>query len=178
MVLIISANLLIRTIAASVARLVVFIHAGKLLAKNDPDLTSMLRSSGEVTVSLTNMRFAGYVAPVSYWVLIESSLAIVSSCLPVLRPVFGGWNLGAVFSSFANILSLRSKDSAGSDARKDYGKLHGENSSLDSRRSKNGFSVKASAAPRALASDIELPARPARNGEERPTPGHLEAGFA
>ena len=105
---------------------------------------------------------ADYVAPVSYWVLIEGSLALVSSCLPVLRPVFGEWSLGAMFSSFANLLSIRSNSASSSSIRKDYGHLHGDNSSLDTRNNKHGFSAGAVAVPQNQHSDIELSAqRPA-----------------
>ncbi|MCJ1401657.1 hypothetical protein MMC11_004874 [Xylographa trunciseda] len=81
------------TIAASIARLVCFINAGKLLAKNDPDLTY-------------------YVAPTAYWVVIECSLAITSACLAILRPVFHGWSLESVLRSLTSRLTLNSTRSA------------------------------------------------------------------
>ncbi|MCJ1327362.1 hypothetical protein MMC10_004031 [Thelotrema lepadinum] len=81
-----------RTIAASIARLVVFINAGTLLAQNDPDFTY-------------------YVAPTAYVVLLECSLAITSACLPVLRPLFSTGTFSSALRYLQSAFSLRSNTS-------------------------------------------------------------------
>ena len=47
-----------------------------------------------------------YAAPTSYWVVIEASLAIISACLPTLRPVFRGMSPESVIRSVRSVFSL------------------------------------------------------------------------
>ena len=63
---------------------------------------------------LAEILYIDYSAPTSYWVVIEASLAIVSACLPTLRPIFRGMSLESVIRSVRRVFSLgslRSNDS-------------------------------------------------------------------
>ncbi|KAL9116916.1 MAG: hypothetical protein Q9187_006554 [Circinaria calcarea] len=125
------------TITASIARLACFINAGKRLAENDPDFTY-------------------YVAPTAYWVLIECSLAIVSACLPVLRPIFHGFSLDTLFRSLASKLTLRSSSTGNSKHISDtYDSLNAD-SSTQSLSNKLGFSAGVIALPQSHVLDKEL----------------------
>lgn len=55
-----------------------------------------------------------YAAPMSYWVIIEASLAIISACLPTIRPVFRGMSPESVIRSVRSVFSLNSLRSNGS----------------------------------------------------------------
>ncbi|GAB1315685.1 hypothetical protein MFIFM68171_05895 [Madurella fahalii] len=47
------------------------------------------------------------IAPTLYWTVIEAAIAVVSACLPTLRPLFTGISLEAL-QDFASKFSLRS----------------------------------------------------------------------
>ncbi|MCJ1409433.1 hypothetical protein MMC19_003514 [Ptychographa xylographoides] len=135
------------TIAASIARLICFINAGKLLAENDPDFTY-------------------YVAPTAYWVLIECSLAITSACLPILRPVFHGWSLESILRSLTTRLTpssssrITDRSTFSKHSNSPYRINDDENSTSSLRKatsSRGGFTADVTAAPDAYIMDKELP---------------------
>lgn len=47
-------------------------------------------------------------APTIYWSLVEASLAIVSACLPTIRPLFKGLSPESVIGSIRSLFSLHS----------------------------------------------------------------------
>lgn len=49
-----------------------------------------------------------YAAPAVYWSLTETSLAVVSACLPTLLPIFRGFSLKSLLHSLRSKLSLHS----------------------------------------------------------------------
>ncbi|MCJ1439474.1 hypothetical protein MMC27_008868 [Xylographa pallens] len=59
--------------AASIARLVIFLQVGAVLATKFNDETY-------------------YTSPVFFWTVIELALAIISACLPTLRPIYTHFN--------------------------------------------------------------------------------------
>ena len=150
-----NANILNSTIAASIARLVCFINAGKLLAKNDPDLTCSSNSDCPKVLEHETNSLIDYVAPTAYWVVIECSLAIVSACLPVLRPIFHGRSIDTIFRSIAKRFSTRDNSTGNSKQSVSYGNLK-ESSSTTSLRRKPGFSANAAAMPESYALETEL----------------------
>ncbi|KAM7206073.1 hypothetical protein V8F20_002855 [Naviculisporaceae sp. PSN 640] len=50
------------------------------------------------------------IAPTLYWTVLEASIAVVSACLPTLRPLFSGFSLGleTFLQDFASRFSIRS----------------------------------------------------------------------
>lgn len=48
----------------------------------------------------------GNAARAACWVVIEASLAIISACLPTLRPIFRGLSLETVVRSVRSVLSI------------------------------------------------------------------------
>ena len=148
------AKILNSTIAASIARLVCFINAGKLLAENDPDLTCSSNPDCPELLEHETNSFIDYVAPTAYWVVIECSLAIVSACLPVLRPIFHGRSIDTIFNSIAKRFSTRSNSTGISKQSVSYGNLN-ESPSTTSLRRKPGFSADATAMPESYALETE-----------------------
>jgi len=53
-------------------------------------------------------------APTIYWSLVEASLAVVSACLPTIRPLFHGMSPESVIRSIRSRISLHSIHSRGS----------------------------------------------------------------
>lgn len=54
------------------------------------------------------LKAADYAAPAVYWSLTETSLAVVSACLPTLLPIFRGFSLKSLLHSLRSKLSLHS----------------------------------------------------------------------
>lgn len=100
--------------------------------------------------------WSDYVAPTAYWVLIECSLAIVSACLPILRPIFHGFSLDTLFRSLAGKLTLKSSGTGNSKHSRDpYDSLITD-SSTQSSNHKLGFSAGVIALPQSHALKKEL----------------------
>ena len=59
------------------------------------------------------MSKSDYSAPASYWVIIEASLAIISACLPTIRPVFHSMSPKSIIRSIRSVFSLNSLRSNG-----------------------------------------------------------------
>ena len=66
-------------------------------------------------------------APTIYWSLVETAMAVISACLPTLRPLFHGFSPESILGSIRSRISLksgggsrgtRSKDSSGSNGSK------------------------------------------------------------
>jgi hypothetical protein len=87
----------------------------------------------------------GYVAPTAYWVLIECALAIVSTCLPVLRPILHGWSLETMLRSLTSRIGLGSKNNTGFSKQSNTHDNTAEYSSTSSLRNKPAFSASAAA---------------------------------
>lgn len=75
--------------AASVTRMITFVHIGQEKDSGDDD-------------------YKYFTAPTIYWTMIESSLSIISACLPILRPLFHGHSPESIVRSVRSILSLGS----------------------------------------------------------------------
>ena len=99
-----------RTIAASVVRLVEFIHGIHLSIAEilDPTCEYHTRTRDHVASALLRTLDSDYSAPTTYWVVIEASLAITSACLPTLRPLFHGMSPESIIRSVRSVLSLHS----------------------------------------------------------------------
>ncbi|CAJ2505648.1 Uu.00g130420.m01.CDS01 [Anthostomella pinea] len=75
------------------------------------------------------------IAPNLYWTELEASIAIVSACLPTLRPLFSGLSLETFLHEFASRLSIRSSTKssgnshAGSIGKWDHSLPNGSESS-------------------------------------------------
>lgn len=54
------------------------------------------------------MSSADVIAPTVYWTMLESALAIISACLPTLRPAFHGWSPESMVQSVRSKMSLQS----------------------------------------------------------------------
>ncbi len=48
-----------------------------------------------------------------FWGFLETGVAIVAACLPLLRPLFNRWSLESVIRSIRSAISLRSTSSRG-----------------------------------------------------------------
>ena len=48
-----------------------------------------------------------------FWGFLETGVAIVAACLPLLRPLFKSWSLESVIRSIRSVISLRSMSSRG-----------------------------------------------------------------
>lgn len=57
-------------------------------------------------------------APTFYWSLVEASLAVVSACLPTIRPLFQGFSPESVIRSIRSRISLQSMGSKNSKGSK------------------------------------------------------------
>lgn len=60
------------------------------------------------------------IAPTLYWTVIEAAVAVVSACLPTLRPLFTGISLDAL-QDFASKFSLRSGNKSLASFRSNQG---------------------------------------------------------
>ncbi|KAL9130162.1 MAG: hypothetical protein Q9175_007099 [Cornicularia normoerica] len=76
-------------VGAGVAKLVIFRRITYDTAVGDEDLTYLL-------------------TPTVYWPMVESSLGIVGTCLPLLRPIFTDTPVKSIFSSLRAMISLSS----------------------------------------------------------------------
>ena len=87
-----------------------FIKALHMLPEVSSDQTCKFSTWPEKRLlkHLADNLYIDYGAPTSYWVVIEASLAIVSACLPTLRPVFRGMSPESVIRSVRRVFSLGS----------------------------------------------------------------------
>lgn len=56
-------------------------------------------------------------APIFYWTIPESCVAVIGACLPTIRPIFLGWSPESIVGSIRSIMSLGSLDSQGRSRR-------------------------------------------------------------
>ena len=100
--------------------MVTFVKAANMLPEEQMDLTCKSNPQPSVPVkdSISKPDSADYIAQTTYWTLIEASLAIVSACLPTLRPLFQGFSVESVIRSFRSVISLASLQSRHSNGSK------------------------------------------------------------
>ncbi len=102
-------NRIYRAIAASITRMVTFVRASNFLMEQRMNYTCNCNPEPPFSEKdCADPVRADYVAQTSYWTLIEASLAIVSACLPTLRPLFHGFSPESVVRSFRSAMSLGS----------------------------------------------------------------------
>lgn len=118
--------------------MVTFVKAANMLPEEQMDLTC---NSQPLTFFSSERQFskldsADYIAQTTYWTLIEASLAIISACLPTLRPLFQGFSVESVIRSFRSVISLGSIRS-----RHSNGSKHGDIDSMEYRKESSSSMV-------------------------------------
>ena len=88
--------------------MVTFITGAHLLPEEQEDWTCNLPLPKDLPclTKSTKFLFTDYSAPTSIWSLIEALLAIVSACLPTLRPLFQGYSPESISNLFHRLISL------------------------------------------------------------------------
>ena len=90
-------------------RLVIFVYAINLTGPDSEDYTCerqiLLCLPGFL---LTSNNHADNIASTTYWTLIETSLAIVSACLPTLWPLIQSWSPNTIIHGFHRTFCIRS----------------------------------------------------------------------
>jgi len=71
-------------------------------------------------------------APIFYWTIPESCIAVVAACLPTIRPVFRGWSAESIVASIRSIISLRSLDSQGNRSTRSAGYIRSNDTNSES----------------------------------------------
>lgn len=99
---------MIRTVAASITRMVTFVHTGQARDAGDDDYKCQLQSMILPYKIANETCMIDFTAPTIYWTMIESSLSIVSACLPTLRPLFHGHSPESMVRSVRSAISLAS----------------------------------------------------------------------
>lgn len=81
-----------------------FVRSGKPYA-NAYDVTCKVLRANHAAAACTTVHdsllvFADIFAPALYWTQLEGALAVVSACLPTMRPLFHGFSLESMMGSF------------------------------------------------------------------------------
>ncbi|KAI2642062.1 hypothetical protein GGS21DRAFT_501001 [Xylaria nigripes] len=102
------------------------------------------------------------IAPTLYWTELEASIAVISACLPTLRPVFGHLSPEALIRGFASKFSLRSDSK--SFNRLPLSTNDVDDSSLKGSRPSNGTPVSGNEAVRLQSIDKSAAASRGQSG--------------
>lgn len=76
------------------------------------------------------LKYIDNLAPTLYWTQLEAAFAVISACLPTLRPLFHGFSPESVFGSFRAKLALP-LNIARRSTSDDHGRRHSQGSGYE-----------------------------------------------